>query len=223
MNRPFARMRTLLSHTLLALLALALPGCAGSPGLEEEAKFGSVTEKHMMIPMRDGKSLSAYLYFPEGAGPWPVLYEQRYADLRRDRTREDLAELASHGYIVCAENFRGTHRSEGKWEGYRSLQWRELRDGYDTVEWLAAQPWSNGMIGTFGASQGGYAQNYLAVTEPPHLVTQYMVDTGLSLFHEGYRIGDGTKPNRFKTMSERPTRARSERPLTARNLRAPHL
>ncbi len=87
MNRCFARMRVLLSLTLLALLALALPGCAGSPGLDEEAKLGSVTEKHVMIPMRDGKSLSAYLYFPEGSGPWPVLYEQRYAGLRAERTR----------------------------------------------------------------------------------------------------------------------------------------
>ena len=75
------------------------------------------------------------------------------------------------------------------------------KDGYDTVEWLAEQPWSNGKIGTFGSSQGGYAQNFLAVTQPPHLVTQYMIDTGLSLFHEGYRIGGATKPNRFKTMA----------------------
>lgn len=84
MNRHFARMRVLLS---LTLLTLALPRCGGSPGLDEEVKFGSVTEKHMMIPMRDGKSLSAYLYFPEGSGPWPVLYEQRYAGLRGERTR----------------------------------------------------------------------------------------------------------------------------------------
>ena len=154
-----------------------------------------------MIPMRDGVRLSAYLYIPEGEGPWPVLYEQRYADLRADRTREDLADLASHGYVVCAENYRGAHLSEGIWDGYRALGWGELQDGYDSVEWLAEQPWSNGKIGTFGASQGGYAQNFLAVTQPPHLVTQYMVDTGLSLFHEGYRIGGATKPSRFKTMA----------------------
>ena len=207
MNRCFALLhcaplRAVLSFALLAVLVFSLPGCGGAPAADEEAKFGSVTEKHVMIPMRDGKSLSAYLYFPEGSGPWPVLYEQRYADLRAERTRKDLADLASRGYVVCAENFRGTHRSEGKWEGYRSLQWGELRDGYDTVEWLAAQSWSTGKVGTFGASQGGYAQNYLAVTQPPHLVTQYMVDTGLSLFHEGYRIGGATKPNRFKTMAK---------------------
>src|SRR4029078_3000665 len=73
---------------------------------------------------------------------------------------------------------------------------------YDTIEWLATQPWSTGKVGTFGSSQGGFAQNFLAVTEPPHLVCQYMIDTGLSLFHEGYRIGGVDKPERFKTMAE---------------------
>jgi putative CocE/NonD family hydrolase len=72
-----------------------------------------------------------------------------------------------------------------------------LQDGYDICEWLAKQPWSTGKVGTFGSSQGGFAQNFLAVTQPPHLVCQYMVDTGLSLFQEGYRIGGITRPNRF--------------------------
>src|SRR5262249_39612926 len=70
----------------------------------------------------------------------------------------------------------------------------------DTVEWLAAQPWCTGKVGTFGSSQAGFAQNFLAVTRPPHLTAQYMIDTGLSLFHEGYRIGGTTRPERFKQM-----------------------
>jgi putative CocE/NonD family hydrolase len=57
-------------------------------------------------------------------------------------------------------------------------------------------------VGTFGSSQAGFAQNFLAVTQPPHLVAQYMIDTGLSLFHEGYRIGGGTRPQRFLEMEK---------------------
>ncbi len=167
---------------------------------EEAANLGSATERHEMIPMRDGTRLSAYIYTPSGAGPWPVLYEQRYANARSRGTREQLARLAAGGYVVVIENFRGAQLSEGTWVGYRALGWGEKRDGYDTVEWLAGQPWSNGKIGTFGGSQAGFAQNFLAVTQPPHLVCQYMTDTGLSLFHEGYRIGGATKPERFKTM-----------------------
>ncbi len=159
-----------------------------------------VREEHLMIPVRDGAKLSAYVYFPPGEGPWPVLYEQRYADLTGASSRQASARLARAGYVVCAENFRGTGVSEGRWVGYRALGWGELQDGYDTVEWLAKQKWSTGKIGSFGSSQGGFAQNFLAIARPPHLVAQYMIDTGLSLFQEGYRIGGTTRPERFKKM-----------------------
>jgi predicted acyl esterase len=166
----------------------------------DEVDLYGIREEHALIPMRDGQRLSAYLYFPQGDGPWPVLYEQRYADLRGAGTRQSYARLAKAGFVVCAENFRGAGKSEGTWVGYRALGWGELRDGYDTVEWLAAQPWSTGKIGTFGSSQAGFAQNFLAVTQPPHLTAQYMIDTGLSLYQEGYRIGGTTRPVRFKGM-----------------------
>ncbi len=167
---------------------------------EPKVDLGTVTEKHVMIPMRDGVKLSAYLYFPKGDGPWPVIYEQRYAASRDVGTRQAMARLAQGGYVVCLENFRGSQLSEGKWRGYRALGWGELKDGYDTVEWLAVQQWSTGKIGTFGSSQAGFAQNFLAVAQPPHLTCQYMIDTGLSLYHEGYRIGGTTRPERFKGM-----------------------
>ena len=168
----------------------------------QDIDLGTVTEKHQMIPMRDGKHLSAYLYFPAGEGPWPVLFEQRYADITGAGTRQTAAKLAEAGYVVAMVNYRGTYKSEGTWVGYRALGWGELKDGYDACEWLATQPWSTGKTGTFGSSQAGYAQNFLAVTQPPHLTAQYMVDTGLSLFHEGYRIGGTTRPERFKSLSK---------------------
>ncbi|MCB1236478.1 MAG: CocE/NonD family hydrolase, partial [Verrucomicrobiae bacterium] len=119
--------------------------------------------------MRDGVKLSAYLYTPPGDGPWPAIFEQRYASLTSNGTRESAARLARGGYVVAMVNYRGTHLSEGHWVGYRAMQWGDLRDGYDACEWLAARPWCTGKVGTFGSSQGGYAQNYLAVTQPPHL------------------------------------------------------
>ncbi|MEQ9070729.1 MAG: CocE/NonD family hydrolase [Gimesia chilikensis] len=193
-------MRKLAPACLWMILCLALcPALFAqeAPPLKFEK---GVTEKHVMIPMRDGVKLSAYLYIPEGKGPWPVLMEQRYASLRSKGSRLSFAEMAGHDYVVCAVNYRGSQQSEGTWVGYRDLQWGEKQDGYDVVEWLAKQPWSTGKIGTFGSSQGGYAQNYLAVTQPPHLVCQFMIDTGLSLYHEGYFIGGAAKPNRFKGM-----------------------
>jgi predicted acyl esterase len=167
---------------------------------QDDIGFGDIIERHTMIPMRDGKQLSSYIYYPQGKGPWPVIFEQRYASLRGRTTRLAAAEVARSGYVVALVNFRGTHLSEGTWVGYRALQWGELSDGYDTCEWLGTRDWCTGKVGTFGSSQGGYAQNYLAVTQPPHLTCQYMVDTGLSLFQEGYRIGGTTRPERFKGM-----------------------
>lgn len=189
---------------------------------QEKLDLGTITERHEMIPMRDGKRLSAYLYVPPGEGPWPVVFEQRYADLRGAATRKAAAKLAEGGYVVALVNFRGTHLSEGTWVGYRALGWGELKDGYDTCEWLATQPWSTGNVGTFGSSQGGFAQNFLAVTQPPHLKCQYMVDTGLSLFQEGYRIGGVTRPNRFLALEKVCRNPEDNRNLLAEWFRHPH-
>lgn len=183
---------------LLVMLAISPVAAQTLPPLD----LGTIRETHQMIPMRDGKHLSAWIYSPPGAGPWPVLFEQRYADLRGAGTRRAAAKLAESGYVVAMVNYRGTYLSEGTWVGYRALGWGELKDGYDICEWLGTQEWSSGKVGTFGSSQAGYAQNFLAITQPPHLVAQYMVDTGLSLFHEGYRIGGTTRPQRFKSLAQ---------------------
>lgn len=182
---------------LLALFVLPFAALAADlPPID----LGGVREQHVMIPMRDGTRLSAYVYLPSGTGRWPVVFEQRYAVITGAASRKELAAIAAHGYVAARVSFRGAQLSEGVWRGYRALAWGEQQDGYDLVEWFAAQPWSNGRVGTFGGSQGGFAQNFLAVTQPPHLVCQYMTDTGLSLFHEGYRIGGAAKPERFKKM-----------------------
>ena len=184
-------------HPVLFLLgAIFRVSGAELPSLD----LGGVREEHVMIPMRDGTRLSAYVYSPSGRGPWPVILEQRYAPITGNASRKELAALAAHGYVAARVNFRGSQLSEGVWRGYRALAWGEQKDGYDLVEWFARQPWSKGKVGTFGGSQGGFAQNFLAVTQPPHLVCQFMTDTGLSLFHEGYRIGGATRPERFKKM-----------------------
>jgi predicted acyl esterase/enamine deaminase RidA (YjgF/YER057c/UK114 family) len=201
-HRPFLQSPEVAMRSFSYLALVWLVAASGQAVAQNDLDLGRITERHEMIPMRDGQRLSAYLYFPPGDGPWPVVFEQRYADLRGAGTRKAAARLAEAGYVVALVNFRGTHQSQGDWVGYRALGWGELKDGYDTCEWLAAQRWSTGGVGTFGSSQGGFAQNFLAVTEPPHLKCQYMVDTGLSLFQEGYRIGGVTRPNRFQAMEK---------------------
>ena len=72
---------------------------------QSDLDFGDVTERHEMIPMRDGVRLSAYLYVPTGDGPWPAVFEQRYASLRAASTRRAAAEIAKAGYVVALVNF----------------------------------------------------------------------------------------------------------------------
>lgn len=183
-----------------ALSIVLLTACAFAA---EPVDLGGVTETHQMIPMRDGTRLSAFIYTPSGPGPWPVILEQRYGGANDPNTQKVFARLArSGGFVTVLANFRGSQKSEGDWRGYRSLAWGERKDGYDLVEWLGTQSWSTGKVGTMGSSQAGFAQNFLAVTQPPHLAAQYMIDTGLSLFHEGYRIGGITRPERFKTLDK---------------------
>lgn len=182
-----------------ALLFVSPPSRAAEP---PKLDLGGVREEHFMIPMRDGTKLSAYVYFPPKAGPFPVIFEQRYVSITGAGTRKEMAKLAEHGYVVAKVNFRGAHESEGVWQGYRALGWGEQQDGYDLVEWFARQAWCNRKVGTFGGSQGGFAQNFLAVSAPPHLVCQYMTDTGLSLFHEGYRIGGIYRPGRHAELAK---------------------
>jgi predicted acyl esterase len=172
-------------------------GAGGSdPGTLFDA--ASIREEHVMVAMRDGVRLSVLLFTPPGdEGPWPGLLQQIYGDT--SGSGPAMRRLAAHGYVVAMQNFRGCQQSEGRYQGYRALGFGEHQDGYDTVEWLAALPQCDGQVGTMGGSQAGFAQNFTAVAAPPSLKCQYMSNTGLSLFEEGYRLGGLTRYERFQT------------------------
>jgi putative CocE/NonD family hydrolase len=118
-------------------------------------------------PMRDGVVLRADILRPEGPGPFPVLvYRTPYgkADALKDYTTFEHA--VERGYAVVVQDVRGRYASAGEFRPYQN----EGRDGYDTIEWAAKQPWSNGKVGTFGLSYPGAVQWLAAVENPPHLV-----------------------------------------------------
>ncbi|HEX7061601.1 MAG TPA: CocE/NonD family hydrolase [Woeseiaceae bacterium] len=116
--------------------------------------------------MRDGVVLRADVRRPASGGPFPVLvyrtpYGKQFAAEAYDTHREALRR----GYAVVLQDVRGRYASEGVFDPYRN----EGRDGYDTIEWAAAQPWSNGEVGTYGLSYPGAVQWLAALEEPPHL------------------------------------------------------
>jgi putative CocE/NonD family hydrolase len=109
-------------------------------------------EHNVMMPMRDGVALATDIYYPTGAGPWPVLLS-RTAYNKNAAARE--AEMwVKHGYLVVKQDSRGLYASPGVWHPYTD----EGPDGYDTQQWIGHQKWSNGKIGMFGTSYPAYTQ-----------------------------------------------------------------
>ncbi len=115
--------------------------------------------------MRDGVCLRADVLRPAEEGRFPTLvYRTPYG---RRRMEEDavVRRAAERGYAVVLQDVRGRYGSEGEFVPYV----HEGRDGYDTIEWAAAQAWSDGRVGTFGLSYPGAVQWLAAVESPPHL------------------------------------------------------
>ena len=117
------------------------------------------------IPMRDGVHLSATVYRPKSAEPTPVIFT--LTPYISDSYHARALYFAQHGYAFVLVDCRGRGNSEGEFEPFIN----EGRDGHDTVEWLAAQSWSDGSITMWGGSYAGFDQ-WMALKEfPPHLKT----------------------------------------------------
>lgn len=125
-----------------------------------------IVDDNVAVPMRDGVVLRATVYRPGSGGPFPVLvYRTPYDRLDTADAYQTHLRAIERGYAVVMQDVRGRYASEGIFDPYRN----EGQDGYDTIEWAARQPWSNGDVGTFGLSYPGAAQWLAAVESPPHL------------------------------------------------------
>ena len=100
----------------------------------------------IMIRMRDGVRLQNFLYLPAGRGPFPALLAR--CMYGADKVDERANFWAGQGYAVLLQNVRGRHGSGGGPVGRNDF----AEDGYDTMEWMATQPWCSQRIGTFGRS-----------------------------------------------------------------------
>jgi len=119
------------------------------------------------IKMRDGTELSADVYRPDGPGKFPCILSRTPYLKSGAGTAEFGKYFAAHGYAFVAVDVRGRGDSQGFFVPYRN----EGRDGYDSIEWCAAQPWSSGKVGTIGGSYNGKNQWLAAIEQPPHLTT----------------------------------------------------
>jgi len=117
------------------------------------------------VPMRDRVELSADVYRPDAAGRFPVILLRTPYTKTSASTLKIAQDFVSHGYVVVSMDVRGRGDSDGTFTPYVN----DGVDGYDAIEWCAAQAWSTGKVGTIGGSYNGVIQWLTAVQQPPHL------------------------------------------------------
>jgi hypothetical protein len=124
-------------------------------------------ERDVAVPMRDGVVLRADVYRPAGDGKHPVLvFRTPYGKHFSAKSDGVHRKAVDRGYAVVLQDVRGRYASDGIFNPYR----QEGADGYDTIEWAAAQAWSDGRVGTYGLSYPGAVQWLAAMEKPPHLL-----------------------------------------------------
>ena len=140
---------------------LARPEAPADPLLSKPI-YTVKKEEKVWVKMRDGVNLAADVYRPDAPGTYPVILQ------RTPYSRKNAGEAASYvkrGYVFVAQDVRGKFDSEGKWEPFIN----EAQDGFDSVEWCAAQAWSTGSVGMEGASYLGFVQWAAARENSEHL------------------------------------------------------
>jgi uncharacterized protein len=165
---------------VIALLSFVLP-LAAQERAADTAQYDVILAAHdLMIPTRDGMRMATDVYRPARGG---VVVDGKFPVLL-NRTPYDKGSLASqaqnfarHGYVVAVQDFRGRYASEGR---FLKVQPADATDGYDTIEWLAKQSWSNGKVGMWGQSFAAHAQAGAAILNPPSLSTLLLNMGGMS-------------------------------------------
>ena len=160
-------------------------------------QYDVICQSNLMVPMRDGVCLATDIYFPAlrghaVSGKFPVILERTPYDKAGAGNVTNGSYFARRGYICVIQDVRGRFASEGEWYPFA----KEAPDGYDTVEWIAAQEWSDSQVGTMGGSYCGSNQSALATLDPPHLKTM-IVAVGASNYYHCSMRQNGALEQRF--------------------------
>ncbi|NOY81531.1 MAG: CocE/NonD family hydrolase [Kiritimatiellaeota bacterium] len=185
---------------------LILSLCIADSFCGRAASTWLTVERDIGIPMRDGKRLAADVFLPSRPGRYPCIliqtpYNKKYlsAPISGDVTNRSavgrgsisdtlgLLDRANYAYVVV--DWRGFYGSKSAMRGVKRRRWKRGYDGYDCVEWCAAQSWSNGRIGTWGGSALGKQQFDTAAQRPPHLVCCVPLIAAMGQRYEFYYEG----------------------------------
>ncbi len=141
-------------------------------------------ERGVVVKMRDGVTLRADIYRPKADGKYPTLLQR--TPYNKEGVDGFGRQAAAQGYVAIVQDVRGRYTSEGDWYPFLN----ESNDGYDTVEWAASLPYSNGKVGMWGGSYVGATQMLAAIAHPPHLAGICPVVTA-SNYHENWTYQGG--------------------------------
>ncbi len=179
---------------LSCCLAIAVISASIQPAIADELRPDPHTitiANEVPIPMRDGVRTMADIYLPSGTGPFPVVisrvpYGTQSAFIYQPQVGRFFTE---NGYAYVAQNVRGKHGSEGLFAAYHFGQ--EERDGFDTVDWVVEQGWSNGRVGLMGESYYGWTT--LAAAWSGHPAIKAISPATITIAREK-RVLDGAFP-----------------------------
>jgi putative CocE/NonD family hydrolase len=136
-----------------------------------------IFEEQVLIPMRDGTRLAASILRPAAGRPVPAVLIRSPYDKTAQRLWQD--QWVDAGYAFVRQDVRGRYDSEGEFYPFRN----DPFDGYDTVEWIASQPWCDGNVGQTGFSHVGTVQYLVAPQSPPHLKAANPEFAPASVYH----------------------------------------
>src|SRR2546425_1568186 len=171
------RLRLSLLGFLVSTVICGAPARAAGP-------YEIIVERDVPAKMRDGVTLRADIYRPKAEGKFPVLLQRTPYD--KTGSLSFGVKAAQRGYVVIAQDVRGRFESEDEWYPFKY----ESQDGYDTIEWAAALPYSNGKVGMFGGSYVGATQFLAAIAKPPHLAG-ICPNVTASNYHDGWTYQGG--------------------------------
>ena len=184
-----------MKEKLIGLFILIILSICAIVYVKEAEEISVLTIREVMIPMPDGIQLVADIYMPTDipAGEHlPVLLE--YTPYRKNDSRGSrygvYTYFVKRGYVVARVDIRGTGNSQGRTIPYEYSE-IELSDGDAVIAWLAKQNWSNGKVGMFGISWGGFNSIQMAVRKPPALKAFVALMATEDLYQEDVHYMDG--------------------------------
>lgn len=134
-------------------------------GTLSPTRYSPTYKFDLLTPMRDGVQLAMDTLCPDSGRPSPVVLIRTPYNKVTNRSSPQVLDLVGRGYAVAIQDTRGRFNSDGKMDPYRD----EHADGFDTVEWLARQPWCDGKVGMIGGSYIGQTQWFAASHAPTAL------------------------------------------------------